>query len=632
MPMQHNAPNGPDRGIIRGTGKILAPDFPIPKSSTMGRFGTRQTRNSPFMLGVSGHRDLDPADLPRLREAVAGFVRQLRDFLPNTDIHLTVGMAAGADLLVAQTALDLGLQVEAVLPMPLQQYAVDFEGESLASLRSLLEQPDVRCVELSRGSRLFDHGALSATERDEMYAKLTQTLIRRTSLLLALWDGRSSRLAGGTADTVLRYLGVRTDEVDASSDIEFQVAKEEPGIGTRLVYWTPTARSGNPDKEESALAPGYGTPCYLSGLGDAGLQAHLQMPAILKEQLSELDDYNLDYVRLNAAEKLQKPDSIMAKLPFRDSVPDLPTLRDIDEQYGKADALAVHYHRLSDRLINLFGVVAIIMSFVFLIYERIVQSRLLLIAYVVTLLSGLAAYYLLKIRHWFGKHLTYRALAETLRARFYLRLADADYRVDAAEVLSLSGIELFEGFSWIGFVLKGIEPADIHPAASQDKDSDEARWVEQVWIESQHQYFTAKVLALEDSSRRVKHLRYSIFAAILLVIAVLIVFAAALDGIRLAFGVTLKNLLTFVVGLLAILVGAWELHQTKMAARELLWQYRNQLKHISRAQARLLRVTSVRRRKEVLADLGKESLMECYMWAMHRFHREQEPPRPAGAQ
>src|SRR5258708_4873909 len=520
MPMQHNAPNRPERGIIHTTGNIVAPNFPIAQSRTMGASGTRQTCNSPFMLGVSGHRDLDPAHLPRLRETVAEFVRQLREYLPHTDLHLTVGMAAGADLLVAQTALDLGVQVEAVLPMPLQQYAIDFDGESLASLRSLLERPDVRCVELSHGSRQFDHGPLTATERDEMYAKLTQTLIRRTSLLLALWDGRPSRLAGGTADTVLRYLGVRTDEVDAS--------------------W------------------------------------------------------------------------------------------DIDEQYGKADALAVYFHRLSDRLINLFGLVAIVMSFLYLIYERIAQSRLLLITYVVTLFGGLVAYYLLQCRHWFGKHLTYRALAATLRPRFYLRLAHTDYRVDAAEVLTLSGIELFEGFGWVGFVLKAIEPADIHPAAWQGKESDEARWVEQVWIESQHQYFAAKVVALERSSRRVKHLRYSIFAAILLVIAVLIVFGTALDGIRLAFGVTLKDLLTFVVGLLAILVGAWELHQTKMAARELLWQYRNQLKHISRAQARLLRVTSVLRRKEVLADLGKESLMECYMWAMHRFHREQEPPRPAG--
>jgi len=41
---------------------------------------------SPFMVGVSGHRDLDPDDLPRLREAVTGFVQQLREQLPDTEL------------------------------------------------------------------------------------------------------------------------------------------------------------------------------------------------------------------------------------------------------------------------------------------------------------------------------------------------------------------------------------------------------------------------------------------------------------------------------------------------------------------------------------------------------------------
>ena len=34
-------------------------------------------------------------------------------------------------------------------------------------------------------------------------------------------------------------------------------------------------------------------------------------------------------------------------------------------------------------------------------------------------------------KHWFAKHLTYRALAETMRAKFYLRLAGVDHRVNA---------------------------------------------------------------------------------------------------------------------------------------------------------------------------------------------------------
>ena len=71
------------------------------------------------MVGVSGHRDLEAEQLPQLRAVVSDFVRQLKEHLPDTDLHLIVGMAAGADLLVAETAVGLGVEVEAVLPMPL---------------------------------------------------------------------------------------------------------------------------------------------------------------------------------------------------------------------------------------------------------------------------------------------------------------------------------------------------------------------------------------------------------------------------------------------------------------------------------------------------------------------------------
>ena len=77
----------------------------------------------------------------------------------------------------------------------------------------------------------------------------------------------------------------------------------------------------------------------------------------------------------------------------------------------------------------------------------------------------------------------------------------------------------------------------------------------------------------------------------------------------------------------ALVLGVWELHQNKMAVRELLWQYRNQLDHFSRARARLTHTSSAVRRRHVLARLGKDSLMESYLWTIHRYHREHEPGR-----
>lgn len=569
------------------------------------------------MVGVSGHRDLDPNDTARLREAVTGFVQQLKGRLPNTELRLIVGMAEGADLLVAETALGLGVPVEAVLPMPLEQYAADFDEQTLAQLEELLRRPEVRRVELSAQAAGAGPGPHSREQRDRMYANLTATLIRRSSLLLALWDGRGSHLPGGTADTVLRYLGVRTDADAEGDDIRFIEAGEDPENTSRLVYWTPALRSG--DASDRQARP----PCYLAGAGDNVLQVLAAMPKRLERQLSELDGYNLEYQRLSGAGRLGSPESLLASLPADAALPAGAMLEDIDAQYGKADALAVHYQRRSDLLFDLFAFMAFAMGVAYLIYEKLTESRALLIAYLATLLTSLAVYYVLQGRRWFGKHLTYRALAETLRARFYLRLAGADQRMDAGEVLALSGIERFRGFSWIGFVLKGIEAADERTDPDRDLA---AQRVEQVWIEGQFRYFTRKVAQLERASRRVKHMRHFLFVAILVIISLLFAFGDQLHRIDMGLGIPLKNILTFSMGFMAVLLGVWELHQDKMATRELLWQYRNQLSHFARAKEQLALMSSPRRRNDVLVELGKDSLMESYLWAIHRYHREHEPP------
>ena len=176
----------------------------------MGIVTKAATGNSPFIVGVSGHRDLHPANLARLRDAGGCFVQEIRQHLPDTELRGMVGMAEGADLLVAQTALDLGVNVEAVLPMPLEEYAADFDANTLPLLRSLLARTEVRCTELSP-PRHVDTLADEGARRDALYTNLTETLIRRSSLLLALWDGSPAPLPGGTADTVLQYLGVRSD-------------------------------------------------------------------------------------------------------------------------------------------------------------------------------------------------------------------------------------------------------------------------------------------------------------------------------------------------------------------------------------------------------------------------------------
>jgi len=576
------------------------------------------TRSTPFIVGVTGHRDLNPGELLHLRGAVTAFLHQLKEKLPDTQIRIAVGMAEGADLLVAQTALDLGVRVNAVLPMPLEHYADDFDAETVALLNALLNHPEVDCDELMASSAsAMAGGANIPMQRDAMYANLTETLIRRSSLLLALWDGHSSALPGGTADTVLRYLGLRTESNQDDSHVVFVDGVADLDTAARLVYWIPAGRSGG---ETSAELRG---PCYLSGVGDNSLLRQAHMPSQLAHQLAELNEYNRESQRYESHG--HRPlDSLMSVLSPDVLLQHRPTLRAIDLQYGRSDALAVYYQKRSDRLFKYFSVATFGMATAYLTYEKLSDTQGLLYLYLFILLSGFGLYSVLHGRRWFAKHLMYRVLAETMRAKFFLRLSGADHLVDAQEVLSLSGIDRFHGFGWISYVLKGVEPPEV--GLARVPTAQESTCVESAWIQNQQKYFVRKVASLEQSSRRVERSKISLLVVILFVVLTLVAFSEQLHHIELWHGITLKNVLTFFMGLVALMFGAWQLHQNKMATRELLWQYRNQLTHFSRASAQLARAKAWNRRREIIAALGRDSLMESYLWTIHRYHREHEPP------
>jgi len=575
---------------------------------------------TPFIIGVTGHRDLHPDDLVQLRGAVTQFVQLIKADFPDSELQFAIGMAEGADLLVAQTVLELGMRVNAILPMPLADYAADFDGENFATLQALLKHPGVECDELATVPA--SAASRAAESRATMYVNLSETLTRRTTLLLALWDGRASPLPGGTADTILRYLGARTDrDGGGDSRLEFLDASIEGEASTSWAYWIPARRRD--DQQD----PGSTGPCFLSGFGDNVLQRHNAMPALLQHQLHELADYNREFARMVSNAELGPRDSLLAglpaglpaDLPLRDRV----VLNNIDVEYGKADALAVYFQRRSDRLFKYFSIATFAMAAAYLSYERIAETSLLLLFYLLVLFSGVGVYLLLHGKHWFSRHLMYRVIAETMRAKFFLRLSGADHLVRARDVLALSGIDRFSGFGLINCVLKSVAPLMPRRHVSAPFES---AYVEQTWIQSQERYFTSKVERLEKNSARIARLKKVLFVLILAVILALIAWGDSMHHTMVGYGVNLKNLLTFSMGIVAVWFGVWELHQNKMATRELLWQFRNQLNHFTRARVQLARSPSATRRREILAELGKDSLMESYLWTIHRYHREHEPP------
>jgi hypothetical protein len=153
-----------------------------------------------------------------------------------------------------------------------------------------------------------------------------------------------------------------------------------------------------------------------------------------------------------------------------------------------------------------------------------------------------------------------------------------------------------------------------------------ARLVDQSWIEDQYQYFARKVAKMERGHHWTKRLKGAVFIVVLVVTAAMFIFGDALNHVDARTGLPVKNILTFFSGFFAVLLGVWELRQNKMATQELLWQYRSQLSRFRQARAQLRRVTNRSRRDALLKELGENCLMEIYLWAIHRYHREHAPP------
>jgi hypothetical protein len=148
-----------------------------------------------MLIGVTGHRDLDPREIPALRAAVRRFLTHWANQSTEPPLVVASSLCEGADLLVTEEALSLGVNCCAVLPLPAELYRADFGGAH--ELRRF-EQALARCQE----TILCSDGSSSNSDRTAWYAAAGERIARQASILLALWDGRPEGQAGGTAQTV----------------------------------------------------------------------------------------------------------------------------------------------------------------------------------------------------------------------------------------------------------------------------------------------------------------------------------------------------------------------------------------------------------------------------------------------
>lgn len=156
----------------------------------------------PIVVAISGHRDLLDEELPAIRQALHNEFSTLRKRYPNSRLQLLNGLAEGADWLAVEIALECGLELVAVLPLPQADYEKDF---------STLENLECFRLLLSKVSRIqnapFNQSFAGSSDRDKHYQALGRYLAENAQCLYALWDGSTvNPLLGGTADVVQQCL------------------------------------------------------------------------------------------------------------------------------------------------------------------------------------------------------------------------------------------------------------------------------------------------------------------------------------------------------------------------------------------------------------------------------------------
>jgi hypothetical protein len=154
-----------------------------------GRKGTLSNIRLPAVLpvGFTGHRRLP--DETASRAVLRGFLREYKASTPAI-VYGVSSSAAGADLLFAETCLELDIPLRILLPMPAEEFRNDFDAESWARAERVLARAISVEVTGERG------------ERGELYYECGIRTVQQCRLLVALWDGQEARGLGGTAEVV----------------------------------------------------------------------------------------------------------------------------------------------------------------------------------------------------------------------------------------------------------------------------------------------------------------------------------------------------------------------------------------------------------------------------------------------
>ena len=553
-------------------------------------------------VGVTGHRDLLAEEIPVVQEKVRNFFLQLKSDYADLDLQLITPLAEGSDRLVADVALELGVDLIVPLPMPQTDYELDFSSPAaVKNFRETLKK--ARIIHLRTLRRSLGN-SLSLEDRSRQYAQLGIFISNHSHVLLALWDGKPSTELGGTASVVNYHLTAVMPGFSAAEDSPNLLADNENDLVCHIV-----CSRNRPDGEpREGLSP-FQT---IWETAQFGLESGEHLPIEYKIMWQRLQDYGRDKVKYQSSIDDDGADLLK-------NAPDLELpigAREIAGQYRIADWLAIHFQkRISLGLIAIHSI-AVMVGLIFIMYSEFDGFDFLVNFFLLAFLAGFVLYKIGEHRQWHRKHLDYRALAEGLRVQFYWSLAgvidvqSAEFAYD--NFLQKQDVDL----GWIRHVMR-----NVSLARSRDNVPNSAwvDWVIEQWVGNevsqtgQLSYYRSKELEKARRYRRTTYLgRISLWVGMLIAVLLAIAGTDMADVHR--------TYLLVLMGTLPLFAGVRDAYSHKKAEKELIKQYRFMRGILANARRLLDSSDDLDFRRSVLRALGNAALEEGAEWIL--MHRE----------
>lgn len=571
----------------------------------------------PLLVGVVGHRDLLPEELPEVRAAVERLLRALRDAEPALPIKLLTSQADGADLLVAEIAQELGIDLIAILPFRAAQCRADLGSDAaravfdrtMAQAERLELTPDIG----TRTGDLVHPGAA----RDRQFERAGDLIARQCSLLIAIWDGQDTEHRAGTARVIERRRGQADAEDDGAQDGAgglFVAADND------LMYEIRCSRA-------SAAGAGGGVRVIGFVTGDTAFGGiEKGIPPAFATLIARTAEFNRDAQENSAHIARRSP--LSSALPQPIAGP----LQYLEGLFGAADRLAVHFRRCFARALAARFSLWALMAFLLLTFKKSTDELYGFVSILVVLLVfalGWQLAFWARRRSWDRRYLDYRALAEGLRVEFYWELSGVRARSDDVFAQENFLHKQDDQIEWMRAAMRAVHlRCSLYPATATPGGFEHAlsAWVGEPGDASgpgQLNYYRQRTVALERRLAIAERISRGMLVGGLVLALVL----GADVALRLAdrapiLAPVLRDWMVMALALLTAYTAIFEIYLAEKADRSLIRQYRHMQTLFGFAAQHLRSARSGTEKLGILRALGHACLTEHAQWILaHRDKR-----------